>query len=83
MESEGSLRRSQEPSTGPYPKPHESSPYHLTLSTMNCNTCIIHHPGLGLFIGVFPSGFHTNILYPIFSCSPVKLHALTISFYLT
>jgi hypothetical protein len=27
MEAEGSLSCSQEPTAGPYPKPHESSPY--------------------------------------------------------
>jgi hypothetical protein len=32
MESEGSLLCSQEPSTGPYPNPDQSSPYLLTLS---------------------------------------------------
>jgi hypothetical protein len=31
MELEGSLSCSQEPSTGPYPEPDESSPYHLIL----------------------------------------------------
>jgi hypothetical protein len=39
MEPESSLPSSQEPSTGPYPKPDESSPYHLIQflydSTMN------------------------------------------------
>jgi hypothetical protein len=32
MESVDSLLCSQEPSTGPYPKPDPSSPYHLILS---------------------------------------------------
>jgi hypothetical protein len=32
MELENSLPYSQEPSTGPYPEPDESSPYHPILS---------------------------------------------------
>jgi hypothetical protein len=32
MEPEGSLLCSQEPSTGPYPEPDRSSPYHPILS---------------------------------------------------
>jgi hypothetical protein len=32
MEPEGSLPYWQEPSTGPYPKPDRSSPYHSILS---------------------------------------------------
>jgi hypothetical protein len=32
MEPEYSLPRSQEPSTGPYPEPDRSNPYHLILS---------------------------------------------------
>jgi hypothetical protein len=32
METESSLSHSRESSTGPYPKPDQSSPYHLILS---------------------------------------------------
>jgi hypothetical protein len=32
MEPEGSLLCSQDPSTGPYPEPDQSSPYRLILS---------------------------------------------------
>jgi hypothetical protein len=60
MEPKGSLPYSQDPSTGPYPKPDQSNPSHpislrsiLMLST---------HEGLGLPSGLFPSGFPTNIL---------------------
>jgi hypothetical protein len=63
MEPEGSLPCSQKPSTGPYPEPDESRPYHpvflrsiLILST---------HLRLGLPSGLFPSGFPTNILYSV------------------
>jgi hypothetical protein len=31
MEPEGSLQRSQEPSTNPYPEPDQSSPYYPIL----------------------------------------------------
>jgi hypothetical protein len=35
MEPEGSLPRSQEPSTGPYPQPNRSNPYHPILSKVH------------------------------------------------
>jgi hypothetical protein len=59
MEPEGSLSCSQEPSTGPYPQPDRSSPYHpipTHLSKIHFN--IVHPLRHG-----FPSGFPTNILY--------------------
>jgi hypothetical protein len=57
MEPEASLPCSQEPSTGPYPKPDRSSPYHLFLSKIHFN--ISSHLRLGLPSGFFPSGFLT------------------------
>jgi hypothetical protein len=71
MEPEGSLPRSQEPSTGPYPEPDRSSqsiPFHpISLrSTLILST----HQRLGLHSGLFPSGFPTNILYA-FLFSPI------------
>jgi hypothetical protein len=60
MEPGGSLPRSQEPSTGPYPEPDQSNQYHpisirsiLILSTQL---------SLGFPSGLFPSGSPTNIL---------------------
>jgi hypothetical protein len=46
MESEGSLKYSQEPSTGPYPKPDQSNPYHpnLSLSLSEIHFNIVHSP---------------------------------------
>jgi hypothetical protein len=42
MEPEGSLPHSQEPSTGPYPEPDRSNPYHPILSKIHFNT--VHPP---------------------------------------
>jgi hypothetical protein len=56
MEPEGSIPCSQEPSTGPYPEPDQSNPYHPN---------IVHHLRLGLPSGLFPSDFPTNILYAL------------------
>jgi hypothetical protein len=66
MEPEGSLPRSQEPSTGPYTEPDRSSPYHPILF-LHFN---ILHSRLGLASGLFPSGLPTNILYD-FHFSPI------------
>jgi hypothetical protein len=73
MEPEGSLPRSQELTTCPYPEPNQPSPYppsylykiFLILSTHLC---------LGLPTGLFSSGFPTNNLYVIVF-PPFTLHA--------
>jgi hypothetical protein len=65
MEPEGSLPRSQEPSTDPYREPDRSNPYHLR-SILILST----HLRLGLPSGLFPSGFPTNILYVFFPIRP-------------
>jgi hypothetical protein len=60
MEPEGSLPCSQEPSTGPYPEPDQSNPYHpISLRSI---LIISTHLRLGLPSGLFPSDFPTNIL---------------------
>jgi hypothetical protein len=58
MESEGSLQCSEEPSTGSYPEPEESSPYHPTLFRS-----LSSRPRRDLPSGLFPSGFCTKTLY--------------------
>jgi hypothetical protein len=63
MEPEGSLPRSQEPSTGPYPEPDRSNPYHPILSLVRSILILSTYLRLGLLSGLFPSGFSTNILY--------------------
>jgi hypothetical protein len=42
MEPEDLLPRSQEPSTGSYPEPDQSNPYHPILSKIHFN--IVHPP---------------------------------------
>jgi hypothetical protein len=63
MEREGSLPCSQEPSTGPYPQPDRSSPYHPILSLLGSILILSTHLRLGLPTGLFPSDFPINILY--------------------
>jgi hypothetical protein len=61
MEPEGSLPRSQEPSTGLYPEPDQSNlsrPIYLRFILS-----LFTHLCFGLHSGLFPSGFPTNILY--------------------
>jgi hypothetical protein len=65
MESEGSLLCSKKPSTGPYPEPDESSPYHPVL--------FLQVPSyISLPSGLFHSGFTTKTLYA--SPSPHALY---------
>jgi hypothetical protein len=66
---EGSSPCSQEPSTGPYPEPVRSGPYHPILSLLRSILILSTHLRIGLLSGLFPSGFPTNILYELFFSS--------------
>jgi hypothetical protein len=69
MEPEGSLPYSQEPSTGPYSEPDQSNPSHpISLRSI---LILYTYLRLGLPSGLFPSRFHTNILY-VFLFSPIR-----------
>jgi hypothetical protein len=70
MEPEGSLLCSQEPSTGPYPKPDQSRPHHPILS-LRFILILSTHLRLGLPSGLLPSGFPTNILHALLF-SPIR-----------
>jgi hypothetical protein len=75
MEPEGSLPRAQEASTGSYPEPDRSTPYHPILSLRSILT-LFTHLRLGLLNDLFPSGFPTNILYAfVFSHIPATCSA--------
>jgi hypothetical protein len=58
-EPEGSPPYSQEPVTGPYPEPTESTPHPANASKTQSGTI---HPCLFLPSGIFPSGFPTKTL---------------------
>jgi hypothetical protein len=62
MESEGSLPRSQQPSTGPFPKARsiQSMPPHAVFLI---SILLYTHLRHVLSNGLFPSGFRTSILY--------------------
>jgi len=72
MEFEGSLPSSQQPITGPYPKPDASSPdsYHMSLKSI----LISSHLHQGLLRDPFPSGFSPNFCINI-SHLPCVLYA--------
>jgi hypothetical protein len=61
MESEGSLPCSQEPSTGPYPEPDQSTPWSLR-SVLTLST----HPRLGLPSGLFWFSHQYSVYIPLF-----------------
>jgi hypothetical protein len=66
MEPQGSFSCSLEPSTGPYPEPDRSSPYHPILSLLRSILISSSHLYHSLPSGLFLFGFPTNILYGIF-----------------
>jgi hypothetical protein len=76
MEPEGSLPRSQKPSTGPYPKPDEIQSIPLHPISIRSILTLSFHLRLGLTSGLFPSGFPTKTLCAFFS--PRVLHVLPI-----
>jgi hypothetical protein len=69
MEPESSLPCSQELSTGPYPEPDQSNPYHPILSKTHLN--IVHTPTSWSSQWSHSVGFPTNILCA-FRLSPIR-----------
>jgi hypothetical protein len=69
MEPEGSVPRSQEPSTGPYPEPDRSNPYHRILSKIHFNT--VHSPTS--WSSYWSLSFWISHQYSI--CIPLRSHS--------
>jgi hypothetical protein len=63
MEPDGSLPYSEEPSTGPYPQPDESSLHHPILFLLRPILTSYSRLRLRLRSGLYPSGFFTKLLY--------------------
>jgi hypothetical protein len=65
MEPKSSLLCSQEPATGHYPEPDESSPYHPILFLQRSILILSSRLCLGLPSGLIASGFPTETLYAL------------------
>jgi len=61
MEPEGSLPCSQDPATGPYPEPDESSPHLPTLLLLRSILTLPSRPRLGLPSDLFTLSFPTKV----------------------
>jgi hypothetical protein len=64
MDSEGSLLCSQEPSTGRYREPDQSTLYHRNVISLRSFLILTSHLSLSLTSGLFPSSeLPTKTLY--------------------
>jgi hypothetical protein len=70
MEPEGSLPYLQEPSSGPYPEPDQSSPYH-PVHSLRSILILSTHLRLGIPSDLFTCGFLTKTLCE-FLFSPIR-----------
>jgi hypothetical protein len=85
MELEGSLLRSQEPSSGPYPEQNQSSPYHPILSKIQFNIILppaFRSSKLSLSFCLYHQNPICVPLVPIRDTCPVYLILLNLIFIL-